>query len=379
MTAVPTLSWIAPQRVGAGQGRLTCLLSMNGSTVEPDAAMADVPSDPSTPPLTVGIVFVRNLLSGVRAKGLSCDAWLTEAGIPLQHLSDDSAHVSLHQYGELLRVLMVRLEDETLGFLARKSKPGSVMMQARSALGARTLDVAIRRVAHVFGLIHDDVSLHLVRAGELAGFGLRFHDDVVRANPHVHELLLRAYWRLFAWLVGGQLPPVRFDFGFARPPYSDAFGPIFPAPWRFDAEYSAVWFEAERLQMPVCRDEAALAAFSKEGPIHIVLPRRDHGVGGRVRSHLQRTQPQWPDLERTARALSMSVATLQRHLASEGTSFQTIKDQLRCEIAIYRLHTSNIALVKLAAELGFADSSSFQHAFKSWTGCPPGRYRKVRG
>jgi AraC-like DNA-binding protein len=106
------------------------------------------------------------------------------------------------------------------------------------------------------------------------------------------------------------------------------------------------------------------------------MPRRDHGIGGRVRLHLQRSQPQWPDLERTAQALAMSAATLQRHLAAESTSFQALKDQLRREIAIYRLHTSRVPLAKLAAELGFADSSSFQHAFKSWTGAPPGRYRR---
>ena len=98
---------------------------------------------------------------------------------------------------------------------------------------------------------------------------------------------------------------------------------------------SAIWFEAHHLQTPVYRDEPALAQYLKEGPVQIVLPRRDHGVSGRVQLHLQRSQPQWPDLEHTAQALA-----------------------------------------RLAAELGFADASSFQHAFKGWTGSPPGRCRR---
>ena len=279
----------------------------------------------TTPPLTVGMAFVRNLLSGVRAKGL------------------DDAHVTLQLYGELLHVLMLRLDDETLGFLTRRSKPGSSLLQARSALGAPHLETAMRRIAHVFGLLHDDVSLRVLQSGGEGGLGLAFHDTQVQRNPFLHEFLLRAYWRLFAWLVGGELPPTRVDFAFPRPHYSAGLGRIFPAPWRFDAPMSAIWFEARHLQAPVCRDEAALAAYLKEGPVQIVLPRRDHGVCGRVRLHLQRSQPQWPDLDRTAQALALSAATLQRHLS---------------------------------AELGFADSSSFQHAFKGWTGSPPGRYRR---
>lgn len=329
-------------------------------------------------PLTVGTVFVRSLVSGARSKGHDVDPWLRHAGIDSALLHDESGRVTLQQYGELLQLMMVGLQDETLAFLARRSKPGSVLLQARCALGASSLEQAVTRVAHVFALLHDDVSLKLFRdgAGDLAGLGLVFHDGALAQRVAVHEFLLRAYWCLFAWLVGGSLPAERFDFAFARPHYADAFGRIFPAPWRFEATHSVVWFDSGRLQMPVCRDEAALQVFLKDGPIRIVLPRRDHGVGGRVRLHLQRTQPQWPDLERTAQALAMSAATLQRHLAAESTSFQALKDQLRREVAIYRLNTSDVSLARLASELGFADASAFQHAFKAWTGCPPGRYRR---
>lgn len=235
--------------------------------------------------------------------------------------------------------------------------------------------MAIRRVAHVFRLLLDDVSMVCVRDGDLAGVALRFSDARVAANPYVHELFLRTYWRLFAWFVGGQLPPVRFDFAFPRPGYSDAYPPIFPAPWRFDAECSAMWFAAERMSMPVCRDEMAMRAFVAGGPINVILPSRDQGVGGRVRLHLQRTQPEWPDLAGTARALNMSASTLQRRLATEGTSFQALKDQMRREIAIFRLNTSDASPAKLAAELGFADTAAFRRAFKNWTGRPPGAYR----
>ncbi|MOA44050.1 Helix-turn-helix domain protein [compost metagenome] len=67
---------------------------------------------------------------------------------------------------------------------------------------------------------------------------------------------------------------------------------------------------------------------------------------------------------------------MQRHLAQENASFQTIRDHLRRDWAIYRLQTARLAIPQLAEELGFADSASFQRAFKRWTGRTPGQVRK---
>lgn len=337
------------------------------------------PATPPAPALTVGIEFALNLLSGLRRRGIDGSELLLEAGIAPEALHQPGARIATFQLATLLRTLVERHDDEVLGMLSRPSKRGSFALQVRAGIGASTLDQAIRRIAHVFRLLHDDLSLELVREAGLTGVRLQFHNAEVAANPHLHELVLRVYWRLFAWLVGGQLPVVRFDFAYGRPPYSDGYGPIFPAPWRFDMPHSAMWFESERLQLPVCRDEAALRRFMADVPVQVILPRRDAGTSGRVRAHLQRTQPLWPDLERTAAALHLSVSALQRRLAAEGSSFQALKDQLRREVAIYRLHTSDVPLSKLAAELGFSDTAAFQRAFKSWTGMAAGGYRRARG
>lgn len=339
--------------------------------------MNDRTASQPTPALTVGIEFALNLLSGLRRRGIDGSELLLEAGIAPQALEQPGARIPTFQLATLLTTLIERYDDEVLGMLSRPSKRGSFALQVRAAIAAPTLEQAIRHVAHVFRLLHDDLSLVLVQESpQLAGVRLEFHAPETAANPNLHELVLRVYWRLFAWLVGGQLPVVRFDFAYPRPAYADGYGPIFPAPWRFEADHTALWFQAERLQLPICRDEQALRTFVAEAPVQVILPRRDAGTGGRVRAHLQRTQPLWPDLERTAEALHISPSTLQRRLAAEGSSFQAIKDQLRREVAIYRLHTSDVPLSKLAVELGFSDTAAFQRAFKGWTGMAAGGYRR---
>ena len=330
------------------------------------------------PPVTIPIAFVHGMLSGVRARGLPCDAFLADAGIPTELLEQVSARVTADQYVALFRLLIERLDDEAMGFLSRPLKRGSYALIARSAIGGTTLEVALRRIARTFRLLQDDVILEPVREGALAGLALRFSDPAV-ARPvfhYLHELLLRVLWRLLAWLAGGRLPAARFDFAFESPPYAGSYGKIFPAPLQFEQQQSAFWFDATLLQHPVRRDETALRAFLADAQANVVVPRRgDDVVSARVRSHLQQAQPAWPDLAATADALHMAASTLQRRLAADGTSFQALKDELRRDLAIVRLNTSTVPLAALAYDLGFADSAAFQRAFKRWTGSAPGAYR----
>ncbi len=329
------------------------------------------------PPVTISITFVHGMLSGVQARGEPCDAFLADAGVAPELLEQPGARVTADQYVALFRSLIGRRNDDSLGLLSRPLRRGSFALVARSALNAGTLEVAMRRAARTFGLLQEDVVLEPVRDGALAGWALRFSDPSIARQAFLHELLLRVLWRLLAWLVGDALPAVRFDFAFESPPYAGNYGKIFPALLRFGQLQSALWFDAERLQAPVRRDEAALRAYLADAERQVIVPRRsDDAASSRVRSHLHQTLPAWPDLVATADALHMSPSTLQRRLAREGTSFQTLKDELRRDMAIVRLYTSTVPLAALADELGFADSAAFRRAFKGWTGSSPGVYRR---
>jgi len=339
--------------------------------------MARPSSSTLDPPVTISVVFVHGLLSGVRSRSLACDAFMADAGIDKALLEQAGARVTAAQYVSLFQSLTDRLDDDLLGFLPRPLRRGSFALVVRSAAGEDTLERAMRRTARTFGLLQTDFELELVRAGDLAGFTLRFTDPALAQSVPLHELLLRVLWRLFAWLAGGKLPVARFDFAFPSPSYASSYGKIFTAPLRFEQQRSGFWFDAATLARPVRRDQAAVKAYLVDTRSNIILPPRDADlISARVRRHLQQSQPAWPDLAATAEALHMAASTLQKRLAVDGTSYQALKDVLRRDLAIVRLHTSSVPLVALADELGFADSAAFQRAFKHWTGSAPGAYRR---
>jgi len=336
------------------------------------------PRAPLKAPATVPIALVSGMLMGLQMRGEDIGPFLNATDISPELIGHAGARVTACQYSALFRLLIEQREDEGLGFLSRPLKLGSFALISRSALGANNLEVAIRRIARTFWLLQEDVALELHSKGNLAGLGLRFNGSL--GEPiFLHELLLRVFWRLLAWLIGGRLPVVRFDFAFDNPPHAGSYGKVFPAHLEFKRGQTALWFEAAWLKTPVRRGETELRLFLADAQANIIMPRSSTDVvSARVREYLQRTRPSWPDLGITARALHMSTATLQRRLAMEGTSFQSLKDELRRDMAIIRLNAHSMSFAELAQELGFKDSAAFQRAFKGWTGVAPGAFRQGR-
>lgn len=82
-----------------------------------------------------------------------------------------------------------------------------------------------------------------------------------------------------------------------------------------------------------------------------------------------------PSFERMAQSLHMSESSLRRRLLKEDTSYQNIKDQVRCEIAIEHLRRPDTKINDLAEILGFTEPSSFVRSFRGWMGVTPKAYR----
>lgn len=330
-----------------------------------------------TPTLTISVAFVRGMLSGLQARGIYDENWLIAAGIAPALLDEPAGRVTGLQYQALFQVLMAEFGDEGLGFFSRALKPGSLALIMRNALSASTVDKAIQRLAQGFLLLQDDISVETIRGEALTEVRIKVPEAYYPERLFVHEMLLRMFSRLVVWLHGGRIRPVSFDFAYPSPPQADEYHKLFPGKVLFNQSYSAVWFTTEQLATPLRRDEAALRLYLLQDISKIIIPQRNRDTTGeKVRAYLQQVRPLWPDLPTTAEALNISISTLQRHLAQDGTSFQGVKDQLRRDLAIMRLNTSTVQLAELAAELGFSDQAVFQRAFKTWTGSAPGAYRQ---
>ena len=96
----------------------------------------------------------------------------------------------------------------------------------------------------------------------------------------------------------------------------------------------------------------------------------------KVRHAIEEQLPEGePSAEHIAKALHLSLRSLQRHLADEGCRFDTLLNESRENLALLHLRDPQVSLSEISYLLGFADTSSFSRAFKRWTGMTPGQFR----
>lgn len=81
------------------------------------------------------------------------------------------------------------------------------------------------------------------------------------------------------------------------------------------------------------------------------------------------------ELGDVAKALKVSVRTLQRRLAEEGLNYSGILDELRHELALGYLRDPALSAAEVAYLLGYEEPTSFFRAFRRWTGQTPEVYR----
>lgn len=84
-----------------------------------------------------------------------------------------------------------------------------------------------------------------------------------------------------------------------------------------------------------------------------------------------------PTQAAVARAIGMSTRSLHRRLAAAGTSFERLLDETRHELAAEYVRRADYAVGEVAYLLGFAETSSFNRAFRRWTGKSPSEFRRA--
>ncbi len=326
---------------------------------------------------SVHISTVDAFLAGCRRRSVPPAVILQRIGESEQILADPDGRFPVAKMGEFLAAIALELEDETLGFLERPTPPGGLEMWLHSCITCKTLGEAIERWIRFWRMVHRDQLTRLTLDGEEARLSTLFTRDreLDRSSFVTWEMFLML--RLASWLIDKPLLLDRLYFTFEAPPDPGDYNDMFPARHYFRSAENAIVFSRRFLDMPVVRGVDNVPDFVANLPHLMSVQRVDLSLTAQIRRMLQEAEhvDELP-LGLVARTLNRSEDTIRRHLKVEGSHFSEIKESVRRDRAVYHLECLNTPINQIAYMLGFSEPSSFNRAFKRWTGQTPGDYRR---
>jgi len=197
--------------------------------------------------------------------------------------------------------------------------------------------------------------------------------------PFVLERSMGSLQTVLDDLLGrGAIRPRRVAFPFPRPIDTSEYAEWFGTVPQFGAPGAVVILDPRVLETPLPLHNPLMAGEVLDQARAVLARRRERaGFAGLVRDKLLEYLSEGPSQQRIAALLHVSDRTLRLRLASEGTTFRRISDELRAQLAEEYLSDPALTVSEVAARLGFAEVSSFSHAFRRWTGRTPREHREL--
>jgi AraC-like DNA-binding protein len=311
------------------------------------------------------------------ARGIAAADLLERAGVTMQVLEDPDARLPGPTVLAIWNALRECTGDPALQLVAPATLPfGAYRVIDYLVAASATVGEGIQRFAEYFGLIAEGIALR------------------VTADASDHVLTL-------ATATGGAVPPVYVDYVFAalvtrirmrirpdlavrgvdlrQPAPADAtpWTTVFHAPVRFGATTDRLCFASDEWRKPTVGADAALARLLEDhARLLAVRPPRAAGFAAAVQQAITAAPRIGGSAPDVARALNVSVRTLQRRLVETGTTFREVSDGVRGRLAEGYLADRAVSISEVAFLLGFSEQSSFNRAFRRWTGESPGRWRR---
>ena len=336
--------------------------------------------------------YLQPLLEVVGNKALDAEALCRSAGLAGKLLSPLPETISARQYLQLLDAGAMLCDDPCFGLhVGEKVKMGTYNVYGLILLSCHNLGQVLQQTIRYEGLAHD-----------LGQSGLEVENGIARytwachfpdASRHLVESVFGGIRVFGHWLLGMPLPAMRIMFCHSQPApdlldeYVRVLGrlPEFGAPRNcaeFDAAlldypvpnadvslYPVLQQHAEQLLRSKARANSPAATLAPALASNDIVMRVSQAIG----ANLAKDQVRLPLI---AAELHLSPRTLQRKLAEAGSNFQQVLDQTRYRLACEYLQQPALSLIDIAFLLGFAEQSSFNHAFKEWSGQNPGALRE---
>ena len=322
--------------------------------------------------------FARAQLENALRLGLNEGKLLESAHLSPNLLKQSDSRISPQQLADLYQAIWRELDDEYTGLTERRSRVGVFSLACEYMLDAETLGEALKRSIHFYHMISDAVRFDLTEQDNLVNFSISLKRPDLDKQHLLMELLLLIWHRFPSWLVAEVIPLKAIHFDYESPAHQQEYRLLYPGPCHFNQTTNTLVWPREVLDWPIRRNKNQLKAFLKEVPLPWFRKQRYvENITDQVIRFLEDSPgDKLVSIETIAKNLNMTSRTLRRRLAAEGNNFQSLKDNVNRDRAIYWLSQEDISVAEVSLRCGYTEPGAFIRAFKQWTDVSPGDYRK---
>jgi AraC-like DNA-binding protein len=333
---------------------------------------------------TVSAGYARALFELAVKLGADPVALGGQAGLTLSALDDPDARVPFTRFKALMRAGKALSGEPALALRFGAASPlqkisivGLAAYAAETVAGALTqLNRFGRLVVEAEGLGAEDRFVLVRQDG-----GTWLEDR--RADPNAFPELTESTWarfiREFAHFHPGRPYVKAVHVTHPPPAHAAAYPEALGAPVTFDSDRNALLVDDDWPNWRIGRpNRYVFGVFSR----HAEDLLRSLEAAASLRARIERLlipilHTGETGMDRIAREMGLSRATLYRRLRTEGLSYEDLLDDLRARMARHYLDGQKVSLAEAAYLTGFSDPSAFSRAYLRWTGRRPGAARRA--
>jgi AraC-like DNA-binding protein len=316
--------------------------------------------------------WVSLIARALRERSIDADSLLRHAGMASARLQDANARYPLASMQRLWSLSAEAAHDPCFGLeVGRLWHPTTFHALGYAALASACLREALAYVARYSRIVSTGANLDLVeRAGEVE-LRLAVTAEWRKSAQSPTRIPVQAGLAAVAILCrqtrGGPVPLQRVTFADEDCGCGARLEQFFGAPVLFGTKENALVFRSHELDEPLPTVNPELLRINQRLADNYLSELDATSLTVRVRAQLARLLPSGHTGQTAvARALRMSLRTLQRRLKQEGISFRRLLDETRAELARQHLQDASLSRTEVAYLLGFSETSSLSRAMRRW-------------
>lgn len=324
---------------------------------------------------------LRGFLPLVTELGGEPGALLERFDIAPEVLDDDEGLLSITDHDRMLDAAAVEIDCPDLGLrLAERQDVGILGPLALAIEASSTAAEALACVSR-FMFVHSPalrIDVEPDPWGERGIVALTYRKDLRESpySPQAMELGLGLFHRVALMLVGspGGLRTVEIPHQPLSPVvrYTTFFG----SDVKFGRPAGALRVESRLLDEQFAGANEAIRQLALDyltgnyaDPARTTASQTRRALAGSLHATA-------PTIGNVARLLAVHPRTLQRQLAVEDTTFETILDEVRRDAAHRYITTTTMPFGQIAAMVAFTEQSTLSHAVRRWYGVAPRALRQ---